>query len=87
MNDNMCEKCKYKGAPASIPPCVICKYTFSRGTKEFDYCENLFTPAGGESKKAEPEEVKRWHDMENDNNIREAAKHRGGNWKVLIKLV
>ena len=49
MNDNMCEKCKYRGAPASIPPCAICKYTFSRGTKEFDYCENLFTPAGRES--------------------------------------
>lgn len=57
MNDLTCEKCKYRDAPASIPPCAICKYTFSRGTKEFDYCENLFTPAGGESKKAEPEEV------------------------------
>lgn len=58
MNYNMCEKCKYRGVPASIPPCEICKHAFPMGTKDFDFCDDLFAPADAESKeRAEPEEV------------------------------
>ena len=57
MNDNMCEKCKYRNAPASIPPCTVCKHAFLRGTKDFDDCEDFFTPADGDSKETEPKQV------------------------------
>lgn len=45
MNDNMCEKCKHKDASASLPPCVTCKYSFVRGTFQFDNSASFFEPA------------------------------------------
>lgn len=44
MNDNMCEKCKYNYVSAFLPPCVKCKYSFERGTYQFDNSESFFEP-------------------------------------------
>lgn len=48
MNDNTCEKCKYRDAPALVQPCAVCKFAFPRGSNEFDYCADSFTTAEGE---------------------------------------
>lgn len=38
MNDNMCEKCKYKYESAFAPPCIFCKYSSV-------YADSQLTPA------------------------------------------
>ena len=48
MNDNMCEKCKYKDFSDFSHPCIMCKYSFARGTCQFDTCKSLFEPANAE---------------------------------------
>lgn len=45
MNNTMCEKCKYKDVSDFLPPCVMCKYYFARGTFQFDNCKSFFEPA------------------------------------------
>ena len=45
MNDNMCEKCKYKDESAFGPPCIVCKYSYPRDTTSFVYANSQFTPA------------------------------------------
>lgn len=53
MNDIMCEKCKNKYGLAYLPPCVTCKYSFSRGTSRFDNSESFFEPENAEDAKRE----------------------------------
>ena len=48
MNDNMCEKCKYKYVSSYLLPCVMCKYSFVRGTSQFDNNSSFFEPANAE---------------------------------------
>ena len=55
MKDNMCEKCKFREVSAFSRPCVTCKYSFDRGTRQFDTCESFFESAN--RKEAEPKEV------------------------------
>ena len=55
MNDLMCEKCKYKYVSAFLLPCVMCKYSFVRGTSQFDNSESFFEPENAED--AEREEI------------------------------
>ena len=45
MNDTMCEKCKYKDVSDFSHPCIMCKYSFARGTCQFDTCESFFESA------------------------------------------
>lgn len=45
MNDNMCEKCKYRDILWLYRPCSSCKYSFPRSTRLFDAHESLFEPA------------------------------------------
>nr|DAH19575.1 MAG TPA: hypothetical protein [Caudoviricetes sp.] len=44
MNDNMCEKCKYKDVPSFGHPCMKCKHSFVRGTCQFDTSKSFFEP-------------------------------------------
>lgn len=44
MNDNMCEKCKYREFSPFQTPCLTCKYSFERGTCQFDTCKSFFEP-------------------------------------------
>lgn len=55
MNDLMCEKCKYKYVSSYLLPCVMCKYSFARGTSQFDNSASFFEPANAED--AEREEI------------------------------
>lgn len=55
MNDNMCEKCKFREFSAFSRPCVMCKYSFDHGTCQFDTCESFFESAN--RKEAKPKEV------------------------------
>lgn len=55
MDDIMCEKCKYKYVSAYLLPCVMCKYSFVRGTSQFDNSASFFEPANAED--AEREEI------------------------------
>lgn len=55
MNDLMCEKCKYKYVSSYLLPCVMCKYSFVRGTSQFDNNASFFEPANAED--AEREEI------------------------------
>lgn len=48
MDDIMCEKCKYKYVSAYLLPCVMCKYSFVRGTSQFDNSASFFEPANAE---------------------------------------
>lgn len=48
MADTMCEKCKYKDVSDFSHPCIMCKYSFARGTVQFDNCKSLFDPANAE---------------------------------------
>lgn len=45
MNDNMCEKCKYKDESAFGPPCIVCKYSYPMDTTSFVFANSQFTPA------------------------------------------
>lgn len=55
MNDNMCEKCKHKDVSPFWTPCLTCKYSFERGTRQFDTCKSFFEPETEED--AEQKEV------------------------------
>ena len=55
MNDNMCEKCKYKDVSTFRTPCLTCKYSFGRWTRQFDTCKSFFESATEED--AEQKEV------------------------------
>lgn len=55
MNDIMCEKCKHKDVSTFSPPCVTCKYSFVRGTSQFDNSASCFESANAED--AEREEI------------------------------
>ena len=55
MNDTMCEKCKYKDVSTFCHPCMACKYSFVRGTAQFDNGKSFFEPANAED--AEREEI------------------------------
>lgn len=55
MDDIMCEKCKYKYVSAYLLPCVMCKYSFVRGTSQFDNSASFFEPENAED--AEREEI------------------------------
>ena len=48
MDDIMCEKCKYKYVSDYLLPCVICKYSFMRGTIQFENGKSFFEPANAE---------------------------------------
>ena len=49
MNDNMCEKCKYRDTSVHSDPCYHCKFSNYRYSPGFTYGENNFSPAGSES--------------------------------------
>lgn len=55
MNDDMCEKCKYKDVSTFRTPCLTCKYSFLRGTSQFDNSASFFEPENAED--AEREEI------------------------------
>lgn len=55
MNDNMCEKCKYKDISSFGHPCMKCKHSFVRGTCQFDTSKSFFEPETEED--AEQKEV------------------------------
>lgn len=55
MNEIMCEKCKHKEVSPFCPPCMTCKYSFLRGTSQFDNSASFFEPANAED--AEREEI------------------------------
>lgn len=44
----MCEECKYEDVSTFSHPCVTCKYSFERGTAQFDYGKSFFEPADAE---------------------------------------
>ena len=46
--NTMCEKCKYKYVSDYLLPCAICKYSFARGTVQFDNGKSFFEPANAE---------------------------------------
>ena len=46
--NTMCEKCKYKYVSDYLLPCVMCKYSFARGTVLFDNGKSFFEPANAE---------------------------------------
>lgn len=48
MDDTMCEKCKYKDVSTFSHPCMTCKYSFVRGTVQFDNGKSFFEPANAE---------------------------------------
>lgn len=48
MDDIMCEKCKHKDASPFIPPCLTCRYSFERGTFQFDNNTSSFEAANAE---------------------------------------
>jgi hypothetical protein len=54
MNDNMCEKCKYRDVLDLYRPCSSCKYSFPRGTYQFDNNKSFFE---SEREEAAPAEV------------------------------
>lgn len=45
MNDNMCEKCKYKYKSAFAPPCILCKYSSVYANSQLTPADSQFTPA------------------------------------------
>ena len=45
MNDNMCEKCKYKYESAFAPPCIFCKYSSVYADSQLTPADSQFTPA------------------------------------------
>lgn len=55
MNDIMCEKCKNKDVSLFSRPCITCKYSFVRGSSQFNNGESFFEPANAED--AEREEI------------------------------
>ena len=48
MDDIMCEKCKYKYVSTFGHPCMACKYSFMRGTIQFENGKSFFEPANAE---------------------------------------
>lgn len=48
MDDTMCEKCKYKDVSVFGHPCMTCKYSFVRGTVQFDNGRSFFEPTNAE---------------------------------------
>ena len=48
MNDIMCEKCKHKDVSLFSRPCITCKYSFVRGSSQFNNGESFFEPANAE---------------------------------------
>lgn len=45
MNDNMCEKCKYKYESAFAPPCILCKYSSVYANSQLTPADSQFAPA------------------------------------------
>ena len=45
MNDNMCEKCKYKDESAFDPPCIFCKHSSVYADSQLTPADSQFTPA------------------------------------------
>lgn len=45
MNDNMCEKCKYKYEHAFAPPCILCKYSSVYANGQLTPSDSQFAPA------------------------------------------
>lgn len=45
MNDNMCEKCKYKYESAFDPPCIFCKYSSVYANSQLTPADSQFAPA------------------------------------------
>lgn len=45
MNDNMCEKCKYKDESAFGPPCIFCKYSSVYADSQLTPADSQFAPA------------------------------------------
>ena len=45
MNDNMCEKCKYKDESAFDPPCIFCKYSSVYANSQLTPADSQFAPA------------------------------------------
>ncbi len=50
MNDNMCEKCKYKDEAAFAPPCILCKYSSVYANSQLTPADSQFTSADYENK-------------------------------------
>lgn len=57
MNDNMCEKCKYRDVSAFGTPCIVCKYSYPADSNSYVFqgshfvpAESKFTPADYENK-------------------------------------
>lgn len=60
MNDNMCEKCKYRDVSAFNYPCITCKYSYPADSdsyvslgSHFIPVESKFTPEDNESKEVD----------------------------------
>lgn len=45
MNDNMCEKCKYRNESAFATPCVLCKYSSVYANSQLTPADSQFIPA------------------------------------------
>lgn len=45
MDDNMCEKCKYKYEYAFAPPCILCKYSSVYANSQLAPADIQFAPA------------------------------------------
>ena len=52
MDDNMCEKCKYRDVSVFCRPCVACKHSAPPDSQFYDTSASFFVPEVGE-----PEEV------------------------------
>lgn len=45
MDDNMCEKCKYRNESAFATPCVLCKYSSVYANSQLTPADSQFAPA------------------------------------------
>lgn len=60
MDDNMCEKCKYRNESAFVPPCIVCKYSYPADSDSYVFnsshfipTEIKFAPEGGENEEVD----------------------------------
>lgn len=53
MNDNVCEKCKYRDEAAVCRPCLGCKYSAQPGSPFYDTAASFFTLGSGEMKEVD----------------------------------
>lgn len=77
MNDNMCEKCKYRDVSTFQHPCMKCKHSFVQGTCQYDNSESFFVAAEEDAREPAGEKERGGYRIQIDDHAQVFAKILG----------